>query len=188
MYCDGKDWDSRRSGQFAQLHVLRVLVKLVAPVLAHTSEETWSKIPGASPDSIHMQVFDSPTEERLEEIEANALQARFAALLEARGEIAAAFEQWKLTGSAKDSQDVVVRATFPSAKLEVLRTFLDEDLALYFRHSWVELAEGPTHFEFSVSTFPKCDRSRLRRPDVVEVTYEGEQIQLTERDRRALGL
>jgi isoleucyl-tRNA synthetase len=189
MYCDGKDWYSRRSGQVAQHYVLLRLVKLVAPVLCHTAEETWSKIPGISEGgTVHAQVFDVPSKQRLEEIEGTDFQARFAAVLEVRSEISAAFEQWKGTDGIKDSQDAVVTGTVPAAKLELLQTFPAEELALMFRLSGVELSEGETGYSFKASPYEKCERSRLRRADVSQVEHDGEKIWLTERDRRALGL
>jgi isoleucyl-tRNA synthetase len=115
-------------------------------------------------------------------------QARFAAVLETRTEISAAFEQWKATGGIKDSQDVVVIGTVPLPKLELLRTFTEDDLALYFRLSWVELSEGQTNYAFKPSPYEKCERSRVRRPDVEQVEWNGEKVWLSARDRRALGL
>jgi hypothetical protein len=50
--------------------------------------------------------------------------------------------------------------------------------------SWVELSEGPRQIEFRASDFLKCERSRLRRPDVQ--TVDG--VALTARDRKVLGL
>ncbi len=199
MYCDGKEWSSRLSGQIAQHYVLVRLVKLVAPVLIHTAEETWERIVGPGTDSkfqtpnskfqtIHAETFDVPTAERLEEIEGSVFQARFAAVLEARAEVSAAFEAYKGTDGIKDSQDVVVTGTVPGPKLELLLTFSPDDLALYFRMSWVELSEGPSDFRFKPSPYEKCERSRIRRPDVELADVNGEKIWLTKRDRRALGL
>lgn len=187
MYCDGQDWPSRRSGQVAQYGVLIQLTKLLAPILCFTCEETWSRIPGVT-DSIHLQTFDPPSEPRLEEIEGSVFQTRFAAVLEVRGEIAAAFEAWKTQSGIKDSQEAVVRATVPPNTLELLQTFTPHDLALYFRMSWVELSEGPFAFDFEPSPYDKCERSRIRRPDVQATEVQGETIFLSARDRRALGI
>lgn len=187
MYCDGKDWPSRRSGQVAQYRVLVQLTKLLAPILCFTCEETWSRIPNAS-DSIHLQTFDTPSKVRLEEIEGSLFQARFAAVLEVRGEIAAAFETWKAQSGIKDGQDAVVKATVPANTLQLLQTFSPHDLALYFRMSWVELSEGPFAFAFDPSPYEKCERSRIRRPDVQATEIHGETILLSARDRRAIGV
>lgn len=188
MYCDGKEWPARFSGQIASHYVLDRLVRLVAPVLVHTAEETWARMPGHTGDSVHTQWFGMPSAERLEEIEGSVFQARFAAVLETRTEISAAFEQWKGTDGIKDSQDAVVKASVDPQRLELLRTFSDEDLALYFRMSWVELSEGAASYEFKASPYEKCERSRIRRPDVQQVEVDGEKIMLSGRDRRALGL
>ena len=42
MYCDAADSPSRRSGQTAMYRILDCLVRLLAPILAHTAEETWA--------------------------------------------------------------------------------------------------------------------------------------------------
>jgi isoleucyl-tRNA synthetase len=62
MYCDGQDWDSRRSAQAACHHVLNHLVKLVAPILVHTAEEVYERIPGISQlTSVHMESIQAKT-------------------------------------------------------------------------------------------------------------------------------
>lgn len=189
MYCDGKDWPSRRSGQFACLHALTRLTKLVAPILMHTAEEVWSKTPGAS-GSIHTQVFDMPTAERMGEIEASQLQVRFASMLDVRATVFAALEGWKAGAGIKDSQDVIATISETGNELEDLKSFTTEELATYFKLSWVELVDGPRGVQFRVSTYPKCERSRLRRPDVeaVKLPDTEEPVPLTARDRKVLGV
>ncbi|MFN3683117.1 MAG: isoleucine--tRNA ligase [Fimbriimonadaceae bacterium] len=183
MYCDGKDWPSRRSGQAACWHVLVRLAKLVAPILCHTAEEVWGRIPGVE-GSVHVQTFDVPSAERLAEIEASPLQTRFAALLGERADLFAAFEAWKRENGQADSQDVIAEISQEGDTLAFLRSFSTEELALYFKVSWVELTEGPERYGFRMSDYPKCERSRLRRPDVRQVGG----VWLSERDRRVLGL
>ena len=189
MYCDGKDWPSRRSGQYACHYALVRLTKLVAPIIMHTAEETWAKIPGVS-GSVHTAVFDDPSKQRLEEIEANDLQCRFAALLDIRATLFAALETWKAQASVKDSQDVIATITEAGNDLEVLRSFTTEDLPTYFKLSWVELEEGPKGVQFRLSDYPKCERSRIRRPDVQAVTLPDskEPVPLSARDRKVLGV
>lgn len=189
MYCDGAEWPARRSAQRACHRALLQLVRMVAPILIHTAEEVYARIPAYNHlASVHMEVLEVPSTERLAEIEASDFESRFAAVLAARAEVFASFEPWKASAGIKDSQDVVVRITDSADKLAPLQAFAPEELANLFKMSAVELAEGPASLEFGVSNFAKCERSRLRRADVREyMSPEGTDHQLTARDARALG-
>lgn len=179
MYCDKADSDARRSGQLACRDILVKLNRLLAPILCYTSEEVRSKLGETSGPSVHAELFDIPSPERLAEIEGSALQTKFAAILEVRGEVFAAWEQFKLTTEAKDSQDFVL--TMSTESPEVLALSLDE-LALYLKMSWVEISKGPAAYSFRSSEYLKCERSRLRRPDVEMV----DGVPLTKRDKAVL--
>jgi isoleucyl-tRNA synthetase len=45
LYCDATDSRRRRSAQTAMAQVAEALVRLVAPILVHTAEETWAYLP-----------------------------------------------------------------------------------------------------------------------------------------------
>lgn len=183
MYCDGKDWPSRRSGQVACHGVLVSLVKLLAPVLCHTAEETYARIPGIDRlQSVHMDSWTEPDEMRLQEIEANDLQQRMAQVLSVRSGVFAAFEQWKGENGVKDSQDVVAVITETGDALAALKSMQD-DLAILFKMSEVTLEDGESAVRFSPSPYEKCERSRVRRADIAVV----DGVPLSARDRRALG-
>lgn len=186
MYCDGPEWHTRRSAQLACHRVLIGLTKLVAPILAHTAEEVWWRIPGRGddePESVHMAKFPRPSEERIGFIQDSDFQRQIGALLETRAAAFTAFEQWKIESGAKDSQDVVFEV---SASKEVLARLepMHAELPNLFKCSSVELSEGELGVTFKLSPYEKCERSRIRRPDVAFV--EGHW--LSERDRRVLGL
>ena len=184
MYCDGKEWESRRSGQEACLQVLNRLVRVIAPVLVHTAEEIYARIPSQEKlQSVHMELFNPPTPDRLAEIEGSELQSRFARLFAVRDALNAAFEAFKAGGTIKDSQDAIAGVTADSETVAILRSFGD-DLAVYLKFSAVELSVGESGFNFRLSEFEKCERSRLRRPDVKDV----QGMKLTTRDARAIGL
>jgi isoleucyl-tRNA synthetase len=187
MYCDGKDWPTRKSGQVACHYALLRLVKLLAPILVHTCEETWKRIPGAT-GSVHIAQFDEPNPARLSEIEGSPLQTRFAALLGERAEVFAAFEAWKAESGVKDSQDAMVSISASAESVGLLGSFDAYELANYFKMSWVELTVGDDSIAFRKSDYEKCERSRLRRPDVEKVVIEGDEHWLTQRDRRAVGI
>jgi len=184
MYCDGKDWESRRSGQAASHYVLLQLTKLLAPILPHTAEEIYGRIPGINPlFSVHAETFSGPSLKRLGDIEGSLLQTRFAELIEYRAIVFAAFEAWKAESGVKDSQDVSVTVVDSQEVVAALKSFGD-DLPNYFKMSSVDLSEGERSITFKQSTFLKCERSRLRRSDVVIV----DGVPLSARDRRVLAL
>ena len=189
MYCEATDSELRRSGQTACREILVRLTTLVAPILAHTAEETWTKLREEAPgddltESVFYAVFPAPSTERLAEIEASDLQVRFAGLLEVREAVAAAFERYKGTGGIKSSEDALVG--LPTPLSDTARSFGDE-LPTLLRVSGVTLDVGE-EIAFSTSPYEKCVRSRLRRPDVAPAEVEGETLLLTARDRRVLGL
>jgi isoleucyl-tRNA synthetase len=183
MYCDGTDWPSRRSGQAACHYVLLRLVKLMAPVLVHTSEEVYARIPGIQAATVHAETFDVPSQERIGEIAGSNFESRFAALLSARAWVFGAFEQYKGTDGIKDSQDVIATLAGDAEWVETLRSFGDE-LPNLFKMSGIELVVGEAAVAFRPSPYAKCARSRLRRPDVQEV----DGTHLTARDRKVLGV
>ena len=61
LYCDGKNSLARRSGQSAIYIILDAMVRLLAPILAFTSNEIWQAMPhhkGAN--SEHVMLNDMP--------------------------------------------------------------------------------------------------------------------------------
>lgn len=191
MYCDAEAWDSRRSGQHACYVVAHSLIKLIAPILVHTAEEAWGKMIvtiGGEEDSVHLQTFNRPSAERLDEIEESELQALFAELQSVKQSVNAAFESFKGTDGIKNSQDVVVYITTSPERKEHLEKFTRYELANFFRVSWVELYTGEDTIRFEKSPYDECVRSRVKRPDVEKVVVDGEEVFLSKRDREALGV
>ena len=191
MYCDGDEWESRRSGQYACFVVSQHLIKLIAPVLVHTAEEAWKKMHetvGVPTDSVHLQTFGAPSAERLSEIEASELQILFAKLQSAKQLINGAFELFKGTDGIKNSQEVVANLSIDAESKAMLEQFPLSELANYFKVSWVVLSEGSEAVTFERSPYNECIRSRVRRPDVESVTIEGEEFYLSKRDREALNI
>ncbi len=182
MYCDPTVSPERKSAQIACQYALTRIVKLIAPILPFTAEETWKKM--GMDGSIHIQLFDVPTKERLQEIEGSELQTRFSTVWGVREDAFAEFEQWKGTDGIKDTQDVIVTITEDAGTIAILKAFEAHDLAILFKMSEVELKEGEPSVTFIKSPYLKCERSRIRRPDVELV----DGVPLTKRDRAAVGL
>ena len=190
MYCEAATSPERVSGQAACYAVLVRLLTLLAPVLVFTSEETWKKlneVVGGHEGTVHAQVIPAPTQERLDEIEDSPLQERFAVLTTVRDTVNVAFEGYKSSGEVKDSQDAIVTIFESGETLVTLQSFGNDELAILFKMSAVELQDGEQGLNFRKSPYLKCSRSRLRRLDVELVSIGGEEIPLTARDRRVMG-
>ncbi|MCH8978914.1 MAG: isoleucine--tRNA ligase [Armatimonadetes bacterium] len=198
MYCDGADWPSRRSGQKACHEVLMLLTKLIAPILPHTAEEVYQRIPAMDRlQSVHCEVV-SQDGFRIEST-IPAIVKQYATLFKCvddlrtlMSEVNSHFEDWKKEHNGIDSQDVnlLIRGK-DDAQIKRLKIFPDM-LATIMRFADVDfsneaLAKGP-EFGFSESTFRKCERSRIRRPGVEPTQWNGETVPLSVRDRRALGI
>jgi len=187
LYCEAADSIERRSAQEACFRVLLALTKLIAPILPHTAEEVYARIPyGAKLDSVHLEILESPS--TLESIEGNSLQQRVAAMLNIRGQVFAELEQWKTQSGIKNTKDVIIHFSGSAGDVDVLNSFGMSELAILFKVSWLELSVGDPGVSFSASTYPECQRSLLRRPDCEEVEYQGEKVVLSARDRKVLGL
>ncbi|MEO7453963.1 MAG: isoleucine--tRNA ligase [Fimbriimonadales bacterium] len=176
MYCDGKDSVERRSGQVACHRILLQLTKLIAPLLPHTAEELYAR---------------APMQKRLQSVMMEVIEPREAVadsfgldwLMEFRDKLFAELEAWKTAEGVKDSQDVLVRVAADAETNAKLSAF-GAELPNLLRVSWVETSQSEaTKFSFEKSPYLRCERSRLRRPDVEEVNG----VPLTKRDRRVIG-
>jgi isoleucyl-tRNA synthetase len=187
MYCDGEQWASRKSGQWASNYLINQLVKLIAPILPHTAEEVYEKLPrGSKLDSIHLETFDRPSANELRAIAESQLETRFAKMLEIRAEVFAQFESVKGTDGLKNSQDAACTLGTTQENADLLASFGD-DLPNLFKMSSVKVEVGEPKVCFEPSAFELCDRSRLRRADVTTVALKsGEEVKLTARDQKVM--
>ncbi len=55
LYTAGRDSRSRRGAQSALFEIINILTRVMAPVLAYTSEEVWRSLPWAKSESIHLE-------------------------------------------------------------------------------------------------------------------------------------
>jgi isoleucyl-tRNA synthetase len=180
LYCDAGSSSRRQSAEAACRIIAEKLIKLLAPILPHSAEESWRFL-GHS-DSVFLLPATLP------EVSVDPeLESSFAALLTVSNQVGLAFEPWKGTDGVKDRQDAMATITADADTIAKLATF-GEDLPTFLRVGGVRLEEGVTGVTFEKSPYEKCARSRIRRADVSLVEIEGEMIPLTPRDRAVLGL
>lgn len=180
MYCEPASSPARRGAQRASWTVADALVRAVAPILPHTAEEAYGKLPGAGKlSSVHLERFaELPPGDGAE----TALVDR---VLGIRSWAFAELEAWRSASGTKDTQDAHARLWVGPEDAAALRAY-PGDLAILFRTAHVEVMEGGRRCEFRPSEWPKCERSRLRRADVAEREVGGARHWLTDRDYRAI--
>jgi isoleucyl-tRNA synthetase len=100
MYCDATSSTRRRATQAVMHEVLDVLVRLLAPILVYTTEETWKHF--GKPKSVHLERFPAYDQDR---VDSSALRD-VDALLAARSIVSQSIEtarQQKLIGNGLEA-------------------------------------------------------------------------------------
>ena len=161
MYCDGVRSARRRSAQTAMYQVFDSLVRLMAPILAFTSEEAWHSF--GEEGSIHLTRLPDYDEA----LRDPAINERFDALLKLRAVVGQAVErarQEKIIGNALEA---AVRLEIQDATLlEFIQSRLGE-VEEFFILSEVTVAPGAEDRALlSSSHHRKCERCWRHRPFV----------------------
>ncbi len=167
MYCDAKNSPERRSGQRACREILTALTKLIAPILVHTAEELYERLPiEPKLSTVFLEEINPVSPERFHELSNSKNTARYGQLLAFRERLYAALEAWKTESQVKDTQDIVAKVS-ASAELTAVLEGFGSELPTLLKLSHVELDAGDGEsYLFTHSSFLKCDRCRLRRADV----------------------
>jgi isoleucyl-tRNA synthetase len=161
---------ARRSAQTAMYRIGHALVRLLAPLLAFTTEEVWSYLPKTEgePDSVHVALFPEPGEITAG-LPADALARRpeWVQLMDVRREVLAALElarQKKEIGSGLEAKVTLSASGAVADLLQLHRA----DLPDLFIVSQVEIAPGGETLSVAVERAEgaKCDRCWKYTTDV----------------------
>ncbi|MCA8940592.1 MAG: class I tRNA ligase family protein, partial [Planctomycetes bacterium] len=85
LYCDGASSASRRSGQTAMYQIASALIRMLAPICAHTADEAWAYLPHRDEGQWSVHLADYPKADDYARDE--ALEADFARLLKVKEEV-----------------------------------------------------------------------------------------------------
>ncbi|MEY2493181.1 MAG: isoleucyl-tRNA synthetase [Verrucomicrobiota bacterium] len=158
MYCDAPGSPRRRATQFAMHEIFDALCRLLAPVLAFTSEEAWQYKNGGG--SVHLQFFPEANAARRDSF----ISQRVDQLLNLRGVIGQALEkarQEKLIGNSLEA-----RVTLKCERKHV-DGISEEELEEFFILSdlVIEEANEPSAIVEKTS-YAKCARCWRHKPTV----------------------
>ena len=131
----------RRSAQTAVYHILRSLVRLIAPILVFTSEEVWKYLPrnASARPSVHMASFPSP--EPFEKAFDDARSKEWDRLLTVREEVLKALEPLRAAKTISAGLEARVTLSAQSELAGILRKHA-ASLPAFFIVSQVEITAG----------------------------------------------
>ncbi len=176
LYASAADDPARRAAQTVLLEIASVLTRLLAPVLVHTMEEVWQRLPIPNkPVSVHLAEFPAVREEWLDK----SLLERWEHLLDLREAVNRAVEQAKNEKRVPNPQSARVRLYVGGELTALLQSYPtaptpDNLLARLFGVSQAEvyLSEGGLRIEVDAAPGNKCARCWLVLPDVgTNATY-----------------
>jgi isoleucyl-tRNA synthetase len=182
LYCDEADSVRRRRTQTVIYEVAHHLIRVIAPILVHTSEEAWLALRSTdmeSDESVHLR--------SLPEVVLWDEDPGWAYVMDFRQQALKALEEAKaVEDGIKNPLDAGIRATVPSGLMERLRPF-SEELADLCGVSQLLLEEGPKlgMVVLDLRNEPRCERS-WKRDGTVQLRSDGGL--LSDRDAEVLGV
>ena len=182
LYTLHADAPERRSAQTVLYVIGDGLTRLLAPILSVTTEEIWQALPGTREASVHLSEFPNDTDRWLDE----ALEARWARLLEVRSAVNAALETARQKKDIGNALSASVTLSASGADAELLTRYA-ADLPMLFITSAASVTartEGEIHVDVSPAPGEKCPRCWRFVTDIVA---EGDLAGLCTRCADAVG-
>ena len=158
LYADAPASVSRRAAQTVLAEILGVLVRILAPVLTFTCEETWQFMPIGMRDAESVQLTDWPVASAPAD-ESSALREAYGVVLEAREVVTKALEEARNAKVVGKSQEAAITLTAPAEAMAALTARSTSALAELFIVARVDVVAGE---QFSavveVAEGQKCPR------------------------------
>jgi len=168
LYTCRADSRARRSAQTALWHVTHALVRLMAPILSFTAEETWAVFNGKADDSVFFQTLH----ELPQPADAAALLAKWQRLRELREPVRKRIEDLRGAGKVGASLQAEVDLRADAGDYDALASLKDE-LRFLMITSAARVARGEAAVEVNASANRKCDRCWHYTSDVNDVALCG---------------
>jgi len=153
-----RDARGRRSAQTALHEIASTLARMLAPVLAHTSEEVWQELPEKDTiESVHLASFPQVRNDRSDP----ELAARWAQIIELRDRVLLKLEEARQGGKIGKPLESRLRLVADGNLYGLLKPY-ERVLPSVFIVSQVELLEGEKEeIEVQQPLGTKCGRCWL---------------------------
>lgn len=165
LYCDEEDSHLRRSAQSAMYLILNALTRLIAPILAFTSEEIWESMPHTKDEEKESVLFNE-IPQKLDIHIGEEFLAKWDRIHQLRDEVNKALEQKrneKMIGKSLEAK-VILHC---SGELAAFANENCQDLVTAFIVSQVEISEGTGEFSTQIEgltiTINKADGQKCER-------------------------
>ncbi|OGI09258.1 MAG: isoleucine--tRNA ligase [Candidatus Margulisbacteria bacterium GWF2_35_9] len=117
LYCNDASSQKRRSCQSAMWHILKVLNRILCPILSFSMEDVYAYIPGSNKESIFLEMFP----DKIKIIQEEEILAKFEKLFLLRDEVNNQLEQMrkdKELGSSLESKVEITHSEFKVSDIE----------------------------------------------------------------------
>ena len=155
LYCESKSGKLRRSSQTAMNEILRMMVKLYAPVLSFTSEDIWKHINSKTSD--RRSIF----EEDFPEIESKyldkKLEDKWNKLLEIRSEVYKVIENARAEKLISHPLEARVEVSLDGNDFQLMKSMEDQLPSIFIVSEFV-VSEGGRDIAVKKAEGKKCDR------------------------------
>jgi len=163
LYCDAQESQQRQASVWVMGQIFDSLVKLLAPILAYTTEEAWEY--AGREGSIHEQDFPEVNEKYAQKVAIDQVSK----LLEIKAIIQTAIEQKVQTKEFKKNNEASILLTVPSGH-SCLALLEDHQFATeFFIVSELKVAQGDGFSAVAeLTAHPMCPRCRKYEPPIDE--------------------
>lgn len=136
LYCEGTTSIERRSAQTVLTEVLKVLVRIISPVLSFTADEIWERIPEAlkEEESVHLSKWIEANPEYLNE----ELAKKWDKIARLRRELNKKLEAERQTGLIGHSLDARVLLNIANDEYSFIKDYTENEVSDLFIVSQVK--------------------------------------------------
>lgn len=136
LYCEGTTSIERRSAQTVLTEVLKVLVRIISPVLSFTADEIWERIPEAlkEEESVHLSKWIEANPEYLNE----ELAKKWDKIARLRREVNKKMEAERQTGLIGHSLDARVLLNIANDEYSFIKDYTENEVSDLFIVSQVK--------------------------------------------------
>ena len=142
LYCEAPGSFPRRSAQSAMYIVLDAMVRLLAPILAFTSEEIWAAMPHAEGDDAESVLFNDMPAVKAEYEMDEAQTEYWAQILNLKGDVNKALEAVRAEKIVKKSTDAKLTLYFNDEAWDRFQSLKEHHFEALFIVSEVEIVHG----------------------------------------------